>query len=60
MVMSKIHIICGNCGSTDISYEKDKNIEHDGEGHEIDCSSLNCGNCSTNHYLSELPKFRSS
>ena len=55
MVNAVLHMICGNCGSKDIYYCKDNNPEDDGAGNIVDCSCLHCDNCSTNHYLSEIP-----
>ena len=49
--MAKLHVICGNCGSTDLKYERG-DIDPDGG----DLSRLSCDNCATLHFLQELPR----
>lgn len=46
MVNAKLHIICGNCGSTDLEY-RDEDCE------EGDLSNLKCNDCGTLHWLKE-------
>ncbi len=53
MANAKLHVICGNCGSSD---DIELNIERDfndhGDGTFSDEASLTCKNCSTIHFLS--------
>ena len=57
MVMSKLHIICGNCGSND-----ELTFYIDPKGHDISEGEskfepavfIACGNCSTLHDLSDF------
>lgn len=44
MAISKLHVICGNCGSTDFSMK----------GGESTC--IACSDCSTLHYLEDYAK----
>ena len=52
MVMARIHIICGNCGSNDDwSYEIVKDAQDFGDYFKDDVYMW-CGNCGTLHSLS--------
>lgn len=48
MVVAKLHIICGNCGSTDLAYHR-KEVDEEG-----DHSYLECKDCATLHFLSDI------
>lgn len=49
MVHAVIHIICGNCGSTDLKYVRGDVTEDGG-----DSSALKCQDCATIHTLEEI------
>lgn len=53
MVMAKLHVICGNCGSDEMltHYIEKDYIDH-GDMQE-DAVIIRCGNCSTLHTLSD-------
>jgi len=57
MVMAKLHIICGNCGSNDnFEYKHDEyptNAEETKLQYE---TTLTCKNCSTIHWLNDNAK----
>ena len=57
MVMAKLHIICGNCGSTgDFEYKHD---EHAADAEETTTqyeTTITCKNCSTVHWLGDNAK----
>ncbi len=54
MVMAKLHLICGNCGSSnDFEY---KNEDHFADAEETVIQSettITCKNCSTIHWLND-------
>ena len=57
MVMSKLHIICGNCGNNndfDLSIEKDARDITITEPEFEDAVYLTCNNCGTIHDLTEI------
>lgn len=49
MVHANLHVICGNCGSTDMEYRRDDVTEDGGDG-----SNLICHNCATLHSLRNI------
>lgn len=52
MVVAKLHIICGNCGSNDdFNYEVEEDIEF-----EWPVVYVRCDNCGTLHTLSDNAK----
>lgn len=54
MVMARLHIICGNCGSNDdFCYTKDDKEVCDGEVMADGDVSILCRNCSTIHSLND-------
>ena len=53
MVNAKLHIICGNCGSTDLAYEH-SNIKKQVGDEDYDGTHLRCEDCATLHFLDEI------
>lgn len=57
MVMAKLHLICGNCGShDDWEWEHKKDEYWDCELEETDDVWLRCKNCSTLHSINDNAK----
>jgi uncharacterized Zn finger protein len=57
MVMAKLHIICGNCGSNDMfEYKIDKDAKDFGDRFE-EGVYIKCDNCGTLHSLDDNAKF---
>ena len=53
MVMARLHVICGNCGSSDMFSYK---IDHDPDGSiaaDNNVVRIKCRNCSTIHALED-------
>ena len=46
MVNARLHVICGNCGSTDVVFR-----ESEGAGDDKIDSCFACDNCATLHFL---------
>lgn len=54
MVMARLHIICGNCGSNDeFEFETSFECSDDVEGDMYDEVHIRCNNCGTIHTLSD-------
>ncbi|HET8688490.1 MAG TPA: hypothetical protein VFM18_17905 [Methanosarcina sp.] len=59
MAHSRLHIICGNCGSNkDFEFEIDPNGHDYGEGGFRPAVFISCMNCGTLHDLSDHVKER--
>lgn len=57
MVMAKLHVICGNCGSDDdFEYKHDEYPENAEETTMQYETTITCKNCSTVHWLNENAK----
>lgn len=55
MAHSKLHIICGNCGSDEfLSFKINPKGNCDNEGVEYPAVFISCGNCSTLHDLADF------
>ena len=53
MVMARLHIICGNCGSNN---NWELNINRLGDDVSDDSATMTCTNCSTIHDLKDNAK----
>ena len=57
MVMAKLHIICGNCGSSDaFEYKHDEHAADDEETTMQYETTITCKNCATIHWLNDNAK----
>ena len=54
MVMARLHLICGNCGSND-DWEWEHQAEEvlEGEVMSDEDTKISCGNCGTIHSLND-------
>lgn len=53
MVCAKLHIICGNCGCSDMFTYRIIKDYHDFGDYTDDGVVLHCKNCSTNHDIED-------
>lgn len=57
MVMAKLHVICGNCGSnSDFEYKHGEHAEDAEETTMQYETTITCKNCSTIHWLNDNAK----
>jgi len=57
MVMARLHVICGNCGSSDsFEYSHEAQFIDSEDSVEQDYTGLVCRNCSTCHDLNDNAK----
>lgn len=60
MAHSKLHIICGNCGSNDeFQHEIITNVDPEIWGEGYHAVYLSCNNCGTLHNLTDYSEFKS-
>jgi len=54
MVMARLHVICGNCGSNDdLEFEYQQHAGDNGDGTFESDVCIKCKNCTTLHWLSD-------